>query len=158
MALLVAGSANAHPSHSSRAEATLNPQTGHLEVSLLVEADALIRALQRRDGRPVDWSDKAFGPRIVGYLDQTFRVTTGHGPRKLAFAGWEPAGPQVWLHFEVKSVGRLHGAVLMHSFLMDVEPSQLNTVSLRSGAFKTTLVFHRRQTTARINTRTASRR
>ena len=130
--------ASAHPDHQSQAEATLNPETGHLEVSLSVDPASLASALTPRSRQ---WTQRTMADRIEHYLTGCFRIETPIGLRKLRFIGLEPEGARVWLHFEVLDVGRLHGATVTHTCLMEVELRQVNALRLRAGPFSKSVLF-----------------
>jgi len=142
----------AHPHHVSRGEASLNAKTGHLEVSLLVPAKDLQRALVAFDGQPVRWKAKTLDARLAKYVADTFRVRTDDGLSRLRFAGWAPSGQRLWLHFEALDVPRLHGVTITHTLLMKVEPSQLNVLKLQSGSYQASLMFDRDHSTRTIDT------
>ncbi len=168
MVAAMTSSAAAHPHHTSRGEARLNPATGNLEVSIAVSIDAIDRAIAGRHRDPHRWRSRSSthaashrgSKRVEGalaiYLAQNFAVTTPSGKAKLRFVGWEPEGQQIWLHFEMLSVRSLNGATITHTLLMNVEPGQLNTLRLRSGPFKTSLIFDREHRQHTVETTTAA--
>ena len=148
-----AGSATGHPYHVSRGEAVLNSETGHLEVSVSVEASSLVEAVEAADGRPMKWSEQDLTRRLGAYVAKRFSLSTATGAKaKIAMAGWAPEGQRVWLHFEVRSVETLHGATIAHEILMDAEPTQVNALRVKAGSFQQTLVFESTQRSHRIDT------
>lgn len=156
--LMTAAPVAAHPHHTSVSEAELNPKTGHLEVSLGVSAPDLLRALMAADGRAAKWTDSDLSARVAKYLTPRFQVTTARGPARLRLVGWAPERQRVWLHFELLDVKRLHGARVANTVLMEIEPGQLNTVRVRSGGFRRSMVFDRVRREHRIDTHEAAAR
>lgn len=145
VAVLGAGGpyAEAHPHHFARGEAVLNASTGHLEVSISVEADALAKAIRTREVGASTASEQSARARLVKYLESRFKTRTPAGWAKLKLAGWEPDGQRMWVHFEMLDVKRVHGLAVTCRLLFDVEPSQVNTLRLKAGAYGRSLVFDR---------------
>ncbi len=144
-ATLVVGppSAEAHPHHFARGEAVLNAKTGHLEVSVSVEAAALAKAAKVRNVEDPAAAEETFRARLVDYLGHRFKVRTQRGWATLKLAGWEPDGQRMWIYFEMLDVKRVHGLAITCRLLFDVEPAQVNTLRVKAGAFGRSLVFDR---------------
>ena len=143
--------AQSHPHHYARGEAAINPRTGHLEVSLSVEAEALRKALVDDAGALPQWSDPATERLAAAYVRSRFTVTTRRGPSKLRWAGWEPNGQRIWLHFEMLDVGRVHGARISCRLLTEIEPSHVSTIRISAGSFKTSLTFDKKRSVRSVD-------
>lgn len=145
--LASAASAFAHPIHSSLAEADYNGGTQKLEVALRVFADDFEAALSARAKKKISLEKTPaaeFDPLARAYLAECFTVTSAD--RVVARHEWigrahQDAANELWLFFEVVVPGGIEGATLHHAVLHDLFSDQINTVQVRDGDRRTTLVF-----------------
>ncbi len=145
--LTLATSAVAHPIHRSIAEADYNQATHTLEVALRVYADDFEAALSARTKRKISL-EKTPAAEIDAlahrYVEETFTIKTGDdAPTTLHWIGrkLKDAENELWLYFEVPLPGGVEGAKIRHAVLSDQFRDQLNSVLVRDGARKVTLVF-----------------
>jgi hypothetical protein len=157
----------AHPYHVTVAEAELNAATGRLEVALRLLPEDLIRALEARDRRRGDEAGGESGPErsqaqeprhdelLADLVREAFTVTTADGrSAPLHWVGSEASVKAVWLYFELDLGGApaaqdgpapdgslLDGITLANRLLLDLEPTQTNTVTLRFEEERQTLTL-----------------
>ena len=154
-AFLVATTARAHPIHRSIAEADYNRATGTLEVALRVFADDFQDALSAHAKKKISLEKTPAGELeevIRGYLSAYFTVKNRDGVT--ASQRWvgrklKDAENELWLYFEVPLPDGLEGVKIHHAMLSEHFRDQLNSVLVRDGPRKVTLVFlpnHREKT------------
>ena len=139
----------AHESHDSIAEATLNPETRRLEVTLSVHATDLERALSLALDRPIALDQAAaetIDPLITDYLVKAFQIKSAQGtPLPLEWIGKESAGnaahPLLLLHFEVPLPASRTTLTLHQSTFCELHADQINLIEFRHGDHKQTLGF-----------------
>lgn len=145
---LAAHRAAAHPLHSSLAEADYHRATQRLEVAVRVFADDFEHALTTRAGKKISL-EKTPAAEIDAltqrYLQAAFTLKTRAGttPAPLTWIGRElkDATNELWLYFEISLPGGIEGVRLKHALLADMFSDQLNSVRVRDGPRKTTLLF-----------------
>jgi hypothetical protein len=137
--------ASAHKFHTSFAEADYNTENKSLEITLRTFPDDLASAVRKRAGKPVSFDDKkAFGERVLAYLQETFQLKTARGQAvKLSWVGMDAGVDSAWLYFEAQLPEGVEGAQLSQQFLCDLYDDQINLVNVKSGARKTELRFER---------------
>lgn len=146
-ALALATAAAAHPIHTSFAEADYNRATQRLEVALRVFADDFEAALSLRAGRKVSLEKTPaaeLDTLMQACLAGQFLVRPADGaPAGLAWVGRElkDAQNELWLYFEFPLPGGVEGARFRHTVLCELFRDQLNSVRVRDGGRKVTLVF-----------------
>ncbi len=128
LGLLLLSVAWAHPSYVSLAEA--EHRAGKLEVSLQLTLHDLQRVLHPK---PVTEAAAA------DYLRKSFVVKVGSKTAAVEWVGWAPGAQQAWLYFALP-VARLEGATLSYTLFLD-EPLQVNTLNLKQGRARATLIF-----------------
>ena len=142
----------AHAIHTSVAEADYNAATRRLEVSLRVFIDDFEAALSvhaRRRLALATTPTAEFDAAAREYLAATFTVRTPDGQlAPLQWVGREvrDASNELWFHFEVALPGGVEGCRVHHRALGEQFPGQINSVRVRDGARRLTLVFLPRQT------------
>ena len=142
----------AHAIHTSVAEADYNAATRRLEVSLRVFIDDFEAALSVHARRRLSLAgtpQEEFDAATRAYLAEKFTVRTPDGQlAPLAWVGREvrDAENELWFHFEVALPGGLEGCRVHHRALGEQFPGQINSVRLRDGERRLTLVFLPRQT------------
>lgn len=148
VALLGLGTAvSAHPIHTSLAEADYNATTRTLEVALRVFADDFEAALSTQEKRKISLARTApdeFEALTRAYLAQRFTIKSSNGKAvSLRWVGRElkEAANELWLFFEVPLPDGVEGAVIHHALLREEFSNQINSVQVRDGERRTTLVF-----------------
>ena len=137
----------AHPIHRSIAEATYNRTTETLEVALRVFADDFEDALGAHAKTKISLEKTPAAQLdaiIRDYLSARFAIKTAAGrPASLRWVGRElkDAENEVWLYFEAPLPGGVDGARVHHALLSEHFRDQLNSVLVRDGDRKVTLVF-----------------
>ena len=143
----IAAAAHAHPIHTSLAEADYNRATNKLEVALKVFADDFENALGTHAKQKVSLEQTPrteFEKLTRAYLADRFTLKSADGAKaKLEFIGreWKEASNELWLFFELTHSGELEGATLHHAVLAEQFADQINSVALRDGERRQTLVF-----------------
>ena len=147
LTLLAAAPLFAHPYHTSIGEADWNPETKRLEVALRFVPDDFDRALRAHAGPPSpEATTEEVDRQIVDWLAQGFRVLEdpeSDAPAPIQWVGKEVSIEHVWLYFEVPLPKGLYQATLEHRLLLDLEPTQTNTLLLRIDGQRRTLTFGR---------------
>jgi hypothetical protein len=147
MLLGLTTSAAAHPIHTSMAEADYNPTARNLEVALRVFADDFEAALTEREKRTIliDRTPAAeFDALARAYLAEYFTVRAPDGARvPLTWIGREikEGANELWLYFEAPLPQGVEGCTIHHAMLRDQFSNQINSVHVRDGSRRTTLVF-----------------
>lgn len=141
----------AHPVHTSLAEATYNRDSQRLEVALRVFADDLLVALGREASRPVSYEKtpaSELNALTHRYVAGKFHVRTRSGElQPLHWLGREfdqdDGEQRLWLYFEVLLPDGPEGARMQHALFHEFIRGQRNTIALRDGSRRATLVFLR---------------
>ncbi len=148
MALIASSAAvSAHPIHTSVAEADYNATTRTLEVALRVFADDFEAALTTREQRKISLARTPTGEFETltrAYLAQHFTVKSPAGAAvPLRWIGRElkESANELWLFFEVPLPDGVEGATIHHAMLRAEFSNQINSVLVRDGSRRTTLVF-----------------
>jgi hypothetical protein len=142
----------AHAIHTSVAEADYNAATRRLEVSLRVFIDDFEAALSVHARRRLSLAAtprEEFDAATRTYLAEKFTVRTPDGQfAPLVWVGREvrDAENELWFHFEVALPGGVEGCRVHHQALGEQFPTQINSVRVRDGERRLTLVFLPRQT------------
>jgi hypothetical protein len=141
----VATTAEAHPFHTSIAEAEWNEKSGRLEVALKLRPENLERALRLRTKRNVVLERTPELDQIIRrYLNDKFVIEdAGKRPAKLIWVGKEVTLKEVWLYFEFPMPDGPAGMHLTNRVLFDLGRDQVNTVNFRLREKRTSLTFSR---------------
>ncbi len=146
-ALAQPASALAHPIHRSIAEADYRAANQTLEVALRVFADDFEAVLSTRAKKKISL-EKTHPAELDtlarSYLAEKFTVKRPDGSSlSFRWVGREmkDAENELWFYFEVPLPGGVAGAWIHHAVLTDHFGDQLNSVLVRDGPRKTTLVF-----------------
>jgi hypothetical protein len=148
IALLVAA---LHPFHSSVGEAQWNGESKRLEIALRLDPRDLDAALSEQEERRVVLereSDEAAQKLLIKYLKQhVWLEREGTEPRGgFHWVGREDQPRHVWVFFELappEGDGELR---MGHRVLMEVEPTQTNTLILLHAPGRPALRFSRQKT------------
>jgi hypothetical protein len=150
--------ANAHPFHTSVAEAEWNAETKRLEVALRVAADDFESALNARSETRIklDDSDSA-DEAIQTYLKETFviRRTKEDEPLELKWIGKEVTTKAAWLYFELEAPDGVEGYELTNRVLLETEETQINTLAIKLNGRKVSLRCDRKKPTVMIQVEAA---
>jgi len=144
---------NAHPFHTSLAEAEWNREKSQLEIALRVDANDLEQALRKRSGAALVLENATAERSLEGYVRQMWQVRGADGTEAgLSWVGYEVEGRNAWLYFAVPLPKGWTGATVTHRVLLEEIPEQSNLLVLREVARGTrcTLRFHREQPTQRL--------
>jgi len=137
----------AHPIHRSIAEADYKAASETLEVALRVFADDFEAVLSMRAKKKVTLEQTPpaeLAALAHSYLAEKFTVKPpGGAPAVFRWVGRElkDAENELWFYFEVPLPGGVAGARIHHAVLSDHFRDQLNSVLVRDGPRKVTLVF-----------------
>ena len=147
LALAVAPAPRAHPIHTSIADAAYSHVAQKLEVGLRVFVDdfeAVLSAHLKRHISLAQTPPAEFDALARAYLAERFTVRTREGaivPPRWSGREIKPADNELWFYFEVPLAGGVEGARIRHGALGEHFPNQINSVRIRDGDRKTTLVF-----------------
>lgn len=152
LALLLAPRLAAHPIHTSIAEADYNRATQTLEVALRVFIDDFEAGVSAFAKKPVSIEKsprKEFDAVAQAYLAAKFTVRRPDGV--LAGLRWvgremKERDNELWFFFELPLPAGLEGCRVHHNLLGEQFPNQINSVRVRDGSRRLTLVFLPRQT------------
>ncbi len=140
-------SASAHPIHASVAEADFNHATRKLGVALRVFADDFAAALSARSSRTISVESTPaaeFDALARAYIGDTF-VVKGRDrtpvPPTWIRRELKADSNELWLFFELDLPAGVEGALVRHGVLADQFRDQLNSVHIRDGERKATLIF-----------------
>ena len=136
----------AHPIHRSIAEADFNADKRTLQVAVRVFADDFEDALSAHAKKKISLEKTPaieIDAAARAYLAERFIIKSPDG--SLAAQHWigrelKDAENEVWMYFEVTLPG-IEGARIHHALLSEHFRDQLNSVLVRDGPRKTTLVF-----------------
>jgi hypothetical protein len=147
LGLALAASARAHPIHTSLADADYSRATQTLTVALRVFVDDFEAALSAHAGRQLSLAQTPtaeFDTLARAYLAERFTVRTRTG--SVVAPRWigreiKPVENELWFHCEYPLAEGVEGARLRHVALGEQFPNQINSVRIRDGDRKATLVF-----------------
>lgn len=147
LTVLLSSSAFAHPIHRSIAEANYNRTTKSLEIALRVFADDFEDALGAFAKRKISLEKTPpaeLDKLIPAYVAERFTIKASDGT--LAAHRWigrelKDAENELWFYFEVPLPAGVEGAKILHAVLTEHFRDQLNSVLIRDGERKVTLVF-----------------
>lgn len=141
----------AHPFHTSQAEADYRPAAGKLEVALRLFTDDTEVALSRRAGRTVKFagvSTLETDALLEAYVRALFVVTAPDGAvQRLTWIGREitDGGQHLWVYFECALPGGPARARIANRVLRETFSDQINSVRVRdhgaAPARQVTLLF-----------------
>jgi hypothetical protein len=139
--------AHGHPIHRSIAEADYNRATHTLEVALRVYADDFEDALGAGAKKKISLEKTASAEldRLIRtYVAEHFVVKTADGTaiaHRWIGRELKDAENELWIYFEVALPGGIEGVKIHHAVLSHHFRDQLNSVLVRDGPRKVTLVF-----------------
>jgi hypothetical protein len=148
-AALVAGAlapaASAHKFHASLAEIDYDATERTVEISARVFADDLEDAIGRKLGKPVRLESTPDAERLVfDYVRDNLTLESADArPLALTWVGMEVRVDEVWIYVEAKSPDGLKNAKIGDRVFFELFDDQVNTVNVRDGAARATLVFRR---------------
>ena len=136
----------AHPYHVSLAEMEFNAKSARWEVALRLHPGDLDAALSRQQQRRVvleNESPEAARRMAEAYLNKRFRILGDKPARQstLRWVGMEMTNKFVWWYFELQPADLPRPLRLENRVLMEIEPTQVNTVNLLGGIKTQSLVF-----------------
>jgi len=147
MLLAFGAKAAAHPIHTSIADAEYNSTARTLEVALRVFTDDFEAALTEREKRSISLTRTPaaeFDTLARAYLAEYFTVKSTDGARvPLHWIRRENKADtnELWLYFEAPLPQGVEGCTIHHAMLRDQFSNQINSVHVRDGSRRTTLVF-----------------
>ncbi len=144
--LLAAGTAWAHPIHTSLAEADYNPKTQKLEIALRVFADDFERTLSGRAERKLTLEhtpSAEFNALAFAYVKEHFTLKLRRSAVPLTWLGRElkDASNELWLYLEASLPDGVEGVRFRHALLAEAFSDQLNSIRVRDGSRQVTLTF-----------------
>lgn len=141
----------AHPFHTSLAEADYRPASGKLEVALRLFTDDTEAALSRRAGRTVKFSGTSTletDALLEAYVRTVFGVKSADGTvQRLTWIGREitDGGQHLWVYFECALPGGPERARFTNRVLRETFSDQINSIRVRdhgaTPARQVTLLF-----------------
>jgi len=134
---------DAHKFHASLAEAEYNDRDRRVEISLRLFPDDLEEALGRSSGIRVRLDDTPnVDRRAVAYLRERLALVDRDGHAlDLEWVGMEIRVDEVWLYVQAPSTVGLDGATVSDRIFFELFDDQVNTLNLKQGRSRTTLVF-----------------
>ena len=143
----------ASPLHLSLTEANYNRDRGRLVLTVRVQTTDLEAILSERAQRKITAADPAeLAPLALAYVREKLRLTSAAGETlRLEWAGHDLTEKQLFLFFEAPLTGGLTGTRIANTLLLERFPDQINSIELRDGAVKKTLVFSRDTTELTIS-------
>ncbi|MCO6458355.1 MAG: hypothetical protein J5I93_23860 [Pirellulaceae bacterium] len=143
--------AQAHPFHVSLAEVEYNAARCRLEVALRVHPGDLEQVL-RRGSQPLDLEHSTgIDDQILPYLRRTFQVRADGGPQcPLRWVGKEVTLKDAWLYFEVLLPADARQLACSNRLLFDRQADQVNTMQVRAGQRRQSIVCTRDQDTGSV--------
>jgi hypothetical protein len=120
-----------------------NPSSKRAEIAIRLFTDDLENVLSLRSGRRVRMDVTPSADRLaLAYLREVFVLKGADGrPAKLSWVGMEATVNTVWVFVEAELPGGLEGARLTNVILFELFEDQVNTVNLKQGDGRASLVF-----------------
>jgi hypothetical protein len=134
----------AHEFHVSLAEMEWNAEFGNFEVAIRLAPEDLEHALATRTGQALRLSSTAgVDSLLADYVADHFVITGPDGPaRAPVWVGKEVSSRAAWLYLEYPAP-ELRGLRLRNTLLFELDETQVNTVNIRAGESRFSLVFTR---------------
>jgi hypothetical protein len=135
--------AAASPLHLSVTEANYDRAQGRVAFTIRMQVADIESALSERAHRKISITDPGeFAPLALEYVRETLRLKSPRSePLRLEWAGLDVTNTQVFLFFETSLTGGIQGARIVNTLLQERFPDQINSVQVRDGALKQTIVF-----------------
>jgi hypothetical protein len=140
---LAARPAAAHKFHASLAEVEYNAKERRVEIAVRLFVEDFEEALGKASGRRVrldatpDVADLG-----AAYLRERLTITGPDGRAlELKWVGMESKVDEAWVYLEAPSADGLAGATVSDRVFFELFDDQVNTVNLKDGARRTTVVF-----------------
>lgn len=136
------------PLHLSLTEATYNRERGRLLLTVRVQTADLESVLSERAKQKIAAAKPdELAPLALEYVREKLRLTSPRGEvLRLEWAGHDVADKQLFLFFEAPLNSSLQGLRIANTLFLERLPDQINSVELRDGVIKQTLVFSRETT------------
>lgn len=143
---LVTGLVAAHPFHTSTTELRLNRQTAVLEFALKTAPESLADIPGARNSSGGLVARAQFEALVAEYLRRMISVGDSQGSyRQIEMLGVEPGVAESWVYFQFSLPTRTPEFCLDYPVFMDIDPTQINTVSYRSSDISRTVVLTQQQ-------------
>jgi len=135
----------ASPLHLSLTEANYDRAKGRIALTVRMQTTDLEAALSDRAHRKIVVTDPAeLAPLALDYVRETLHLKSPRGEDlRLEWAGLDVTDTQIFLFFETSLTGSFQGTRLSNTLLQERFADQINSVELRDGALKQTIVFAR---------------
>jgi hypothetical protein len=135
--------APAKPLHFSLTEAIYDREHGRLRLNVRVQTADLEAVLSERAHHKISAADPGvLAPLALEYVREKLRLKSARGePLRLEWAGLDMTDTQLFLFFETSLIGSIQGTRVADTLLLERCPDQINSVEVRDGALKKTLVF-----------------
>jgi len=133
----------AHKFHASLTQLEFNQETGSAEVALRLFADDLENSLSKQAGTRItlDADQKLVASEAMKYLSGYFQLKTPDKVFEAKWVGMEFDVHVVWVYLEIPIPKDQKDLQLVNSIFFDQFKDQVNTVTLKKGDLKKTLVF-----------------
>ncbi len=145
LGLVFVASLNAHPFHASATEATFNRETGLVEIGVRLFPDDVELALTHFAGKKIVLEKTPateLDALLLAWLDTQLSFSPAKGqPGHLTWVGKEFKTDHIWLYVTCPLPGGLVGTTATNRVLRAEFSDQLNSVKIRDGDFRATLLF-----------------
>jgi hypothetical protein len=140
---LAAPGASAHRFHASLAELEYVPTTHTVEISIRVFPDDLEEALGRRTGKHVRLDVTPNAEQLAEQYVRSAFVLYDSSKKEipLEWVGMEVKTDSAWLFVQATVPDGLDGVRLRNAIFFELFGDQVNTVNVKRGGAKSTLVF-----------------
>jgi hypothetical protein len=131
------------PLHLCQTEAIYDQAGGRLAINIRVQINDLETALSARANRKISVNDPGeLAPLALDYVRENLRLKNSRGELlRLEWAGLDVTSAQIFLFLETSLSGGTQGLRISNTMLREHFDDQINSVELRDGALKQTLVF-----------------
>jgi hypothetical protein len=131
--------------HLSLTETSYDRAKGRLLVTVRVQTIDFEAALSERAHRKIVAADPGeLAPVALEYIREKFVLKTANNlPLRLEWAGIDVTETQIFLFFECSLIGNFQGTRIANTILQERLADQINSVEVRDGALKQTIVFAR---------------
>jgi hypothetical protein len=137
--------AEKNPLHLSLTEASYDHAKGRLLLTVRVQKADLEAALSERTQHKITAADPGeLAPPALDYVRETLHLKNPRGETlRLEWAGLDTTETQIFLFFESSLIGGIQDLRITNTLLQERFTDQINSVEIRDGALKQTLVFAR---------------
>jgi hypothetical protein len=146
--MVSASVAIAHPTHVTMSQMRHNEESASIETSLQIDAHHLENAMESRTGEPFDLEKtpnadallrEYIGDRILARTGDT-REPSSTPQHTIAWIGYEVEDEYAWLYFEISVPEGVDGVFISNRILFEMEPKQANSMILRHGEERISLL------------------